>query len=472
MLPLVVDLDGTLLDSDLLVEGVFAFVRREPHKIFHPLYWLLAGGKAGLKSRLAQQTTIEPATLPYNRSLLQRLGEEKRKGRRLVLATAADERQAQQIAAHLGLFDEVLASNPARNLSGRNKAAILVARFGKGGFDYAGNAHADLPVWAAARHAYVVNPEAGVAWRLRRAENVAEILYTKGHLLHAWGRALRLHQWLKNTLLFVPLFGAHRFDEPALLWQGGLAFVLFGLAASSVYLLNDLLDLHDDRNHASKHRRPFAAGTLSLRDGMLAWPLLLLAAFVGGGLWLPPAFVLVLAVYYLLTLAYSLWLKRLMMIDVVTLALLYTLRIVAGAMVFSLALSFWLLAFSMFIFLSLAFVKRTAELHAVRSAGSARAHGRDYVPRDLEIVSSLGVSAGYIAVLVLALYIQDQTAQEFYRQPQLIWLACPLLLFWIGRVWLLTHRGEMHDDPVVFALKDRVSLLVGALFVLVFVLAA
>lgn len=473
MLPLVVDLDGTLLDSDLLVEAAFAYVRRNPHKLFAPLFWLLSGGKAGLKSQLARQTQIDAGGLPYNQQLLKRLREEKQKGRRLILATAADERQASQVADHLGLFDEVLASNSANNLSGCNKATLLVSRFGHRGFDYVGNAHADLPVWAAARHAYLVNPETGVIWRMRRAENVAEVLLTRGGAVRSWARALRLHQWLKNTLLFVPLLSAHRIGDLGLLVQGGLAFILFGLTASSVYLLNDLLDLHDDRNHAGKRHRPFAAGTLSVKSGVLACPLLLLVAFVGAGWLLPPMFVLILAIYYLLTLSYSLWLKRLLMVDVVVLAMLYTLRIVAGAMAFGLNISFWLLAFSMFIFLSLAFVKRAAELRVVRHSGrSDKAHGRNYVPQDLEVVSSMGAAAGYIAVLVLALYIQDQTTQRLYRHPQLIWLACPLLLFWVGRIWVLTHRGEMHDDPVVFALKDRVSLLVGGLFALVFILAA
>ena len=287
-----------------------------------------------------------------------------------------------------------------------------------------------------------------------------------------WARALRLHQWLKNLLLFVPLLVSHRLSVPGALLTGCLAFVLFSLCASSAYLLNDLLDLESDRQHPSKRRRPLAAGLISPRAVLITVPMILLCVFAVAAWSLPWRFVIAMAGYFAVTVAYSVWLKRFMIVDVVTLAMLYTLRIIAGTLLFSLVMTFWMLAFSMFIFLSLAFVKRYAELLAAREKGGAeRPGGRGYYAGDLSIISSLGSASGYLSVMVLALYIQDPNTAALYRNPRIIWMACPLLLYWISRVWVLAHRGAMNDDPVVFAIRDRVSLMVGALFGLVFWLA-
>jgi len=277
----------------------------------------------------------------------------------------------------------------------------------------------------------------------------------------------------KNALIFVPLLAAHQLTNPTQLWLGALAFLFFGLCASSVYLVNDLLDLEDDRHHASKRRRPFASGRLTVKWGLMAFPLLLFAAFAGALLLMPGQFVIALGVYYALTLSYSMVLKRYIALDVITLAMLYTIRVIAGGAAFGLPLTFWLLAFSMFMFLSLALCKRYAELReALQNGRTGKARGRGYDPNDLEMISSLGAASGYQAVLVLALYVRDQSTVALYGQPQIIWLACPVLLFWITRVWMLTHRGQMHDDPVVFAVSDRVSLIAGALFCIAFFAAA
>jgi 4-hydroxybenzoate polyprenyltransferase len=275
-------------------------------------------------------------------------------------------------------------------------------------------------------------------------------------------KAMRLHQWMKNLLVFVPLMAAHQYADAARDGLALLAFVAFSLTASSVYLLNDLVDVQDDRHHARKRHRPFASGALSLVTGWLVWPLLLGASAVLSLACMPLMFSLSLGVYFVLTVAYSLYLKQLAVLDVLTLAALYTLRIMAGAAAIDVPLSFWLLLFSMFIFLSLALIKRYSELKVARDAGKTGAlRGRGYEPDDLELVSSLGGSSGFIAVLVLALYIQDGQAAHLYAHPQLIWLVCPVLLFWISRAWLIAHRGQMHDDPIVFALKDKVSWGVG-----------
>lgn len=284
-----------------------------------------------------------------------------------------------------------------------------------------------------------------------------------------WVAALRLHQWLKNLLVFVPLFAAHLHLEPSLVLRALAAFAAFSLCASGVYLLNDLLDLEDDRNHPVKSTRPFAAGRIPVRHGVGAIPALLAASF-GLALWLLPGeFAITLGVYYTLTVLYSLVLKRHMMLDVVTLASLYTLRVIAGGTAIGVTLSFWLLAFSMFMFLSLALVKRYAELFQAHAAGQdGRARGRGYFPDDLPIIAALGAASGYMAVLVLALYINDANTARLYARPQLIWLACPLLLVWIGRVWMLAHRGRMSEDPVIFAIRDRTSLGIGTLLAVVF----
>ena len=336
-----------------------------------------------------------------------------------------------------------------------------------------GNSRADLPVWRAAREAVLVNTPAAVERAARETGNVSARFATLCNTPGNWFKALRIHQWLKNLLLFVPLLAAHRHTEWALLAQALVAFISFGLCASSVYLLNDLLDLNDDRHHPRKRLRPFAAGRLPLQAGLFMVPALLLSAFALALWQLPAAFAGVLLCYYLLTLSYSLVLKRLMVVDVMTLAALYTLRVFAGATALTIPLSFWLLAFSMFMFLSLAFVKRHAELFAEQKRGQhGKTRGRGYYPSDLDMITSLGASAGYMAVMVLALYIHEASTTNLYRHDELIWLACPLLLGWISRVWMLAQRGQMPDDPVVFALRDRVSLAIGACMALVFWMAA
>lgn len=468
--PLVIDLDGTLLRSDLLVESALAWVRARPLNALAPLAWL-AGGKAALKQRLAEAVELDVAALPYDERVLALIARERALGRRIVLATASHRLYAERVAAHLQLFDDVLATGDGVNLSAERKRDLLLQRYGHQGYDYAGNSGDDLAVWACARHAYVVNAGGALERRAQAHGNVAQLLprTPAGELLRAMARALRPHQWAKNLLLLLPLMAAHLAHDPARLAAGALAVVCFSLCASSVYLLNDLLDIADDRHHPSKRHRPFAAGTLPLLAGVAAAPLLLAAAF-GLALWLLPwKFSVVLLGYYALTLAYSLALKRVMALDAITLAGLYTLRLIAGAAAFSVPLTFWMLAFSVFMFLSLALVKRYAELREARHRGEeSQARGRGYFPGDLEMIASLGAASGYLSVLVLALYTQDRATVALYSQPQLIWLACPLLLFWITRTWMLTHRGQMHDDPVVFALKDRASLAVGALFALIF----
>lgn len=471
---LVVDLDGTLIKTDLLAETANRFLIEQPFRLFRLCAWLIRG-KSTLKFHLAESTNIEVTSLPYNEELLAWLRTEKAQGRRIVLATASHRILADQVAAHLNLFDGVLATDGAVNLKSNAKRDALVSRYGESGFDYVGNDWPDITVWQSAAKAHMVSNSSSLIEKVRSRGNLGLLMADgKPPLAVALFKVMRPHQWMKNLLVFIPLLAAHQYMHAVSVMQAVLAFVVFGLTASSVYVLNDLVDVADDRHHARKRNRPLASGNLSLFHGWAAWPAMLLLAFtlagpMGG---LPWRFTVTMVVYFMLTMAYSLRLKQTPIIDVLTLAMLYTLRVVAGAAAIVVPLSFWLLSFSMFVFLSLAFIKRYSELHAARDAGKAGIlRGRGYNPQDLELVSSLGCSAGYTAVLVLALYIQDAHTASLYANPTIIWLACPLLLFWISRAWLIAHRGNMHDDPIVFALKDRLSWVVVALFGAVFVLA-
>ena len=467
---IVVDLDGTLVHSDMLVENLFLFLRLHPLRVFKLFFWLLHG-KANFKHRLADAVLPGVSDLPYNNTLLAWLEQQRSTGASLVLATASDIRIAKAVAKHLGIFDEVLGTEGSNLSSGRKRAA-LVERFGENRFEYIGNSSADLAIWRSASVIHVANPEMGVLAAAKRIGSVETIFESRPAYFRTLIKALRIHQWAKNLLLFVPLLASHRILEVQLLLNGLLAFIAFGACASSVYLLNDLLDLPDDRQHPTKHKRPLAAGTLPMLHALFLIPVLLFFAFVVALWLLPIQFAGVLAAYYLLTLTYSLWLKRVVMLDVVTLAMLYSIRVVAGAAAMSLVATFWILAFCMFIFLSLAFVKRYTELRDARQKGKIeKSSGRGYYPTDFELLASLGGASGYISVLVLALYINDATSSPLYHSQQWMWAACPLLLFWLSRVWLLAHRGQMHDDPIVFALRDNVSRWIGTAFVLVFVLA-
>ena len=467
---IVVDLDGTLMSSDMLVESIFLFLRLFPLRAYHLLTWLLKG-KVSFKYYLASAVIPSVIDLPYNKDLLAWLEVQRNSGAKLVLATASDKRIANAIAEYLGIFDEVFGTEKV-NLSCERKRMLLVERFGDSGYEYIGNSSDDLSVWKSASVVHIVNPEFGVLRAANKICPVKTIFENRPPYLKSLIKTLRIHQWAKNLLIFVPLIASHRIFETQLLLNGLLAFFAFGLCASSVYVLNDLLDLPDDRQHPSKCNRPLAAGTFPIIHALFLIPVLLLAAFSLALFFLPTSFVVVLAAYYVLTLIYSLWLKRIVMMDVVVLAMLYTIRVVAGATAMSLVATFWILAFCMFIFLSLAFVKRYTELCDARQKGTVdKTSGRGYYPADFELLASLGGASGYISVLVLALYINDAAASALYHDQRWMWAACPLLMFWLSRVWLLAHRGQMHDDPIVFALRDNVSRWIGLSFVLVFVLA-
>lgn len=466
--PLCVDLDGTLIKSDVLLESLLLLLKKNPLYLLLLPLWLWRG-KAALKAQIAARVSLDPATLPYHRDFVDWLRSEHAAGRSLWLCTAANERLAQSIAAHVGLFDGVLASDGTINLAGAVKAEQLIARFGKGGFHYCGNERRDLPVWQHAGGAIVVQGSRGLEQQAGALTQVLHAFPATESPLRAGIRALRPHQWAKNVLILVPVLAAHVHN-----WTQGaqalLAMVAFCLCASSVYVLNDLLDLAADRAHTRKSRRPFAAGDLSIAVGLIMAPSLLAVAAVLA-VFLPIKFQLVFASYYAVTASYSFALKGIVLVDALLLAGLYTLRIIAGAAAAEVPLSFWMLLFAVFLFLSLAFVKRFAELEALRRRQRLAAAGRGYHVEDLPLLQSLGIASGYLSVLVLALYINSPEIQALYQRPKFIWMLCVLMLYWISRIWMKAQRGRMHDDPVVFALKDRVSLVIGLLAALT-VLAA
>ncbi len=469
--PLVVDLDGTLIRADILVEGMLGQFKKSKTALFELPFWFFMG-KTVLKTKLARHVELDIASLPYNKELITFLEQERKNNRQIVLATASHRFYADQIASHLGIFDRVIATEGNINLSSNAKRERLVAEFGHKGFDYMGNSREDLAVWTADDKAYLVDPDPGVSKLAEKNGNVERIIISRPNLLHAFFRSLRPYQWLKNLLIFIPLLAAHQVMNGLLFFQALFAFIFFCATASSGYLVNDLLDLENDRYHHRKKSRPLASGDLPIHIGLLTAPILFIAAFVFSLVFLSWHFTLALTLYYVITIAYSHFLKGLMGIDTIVLAFLYTLRIIAGSYACGLVPTFWILAFSMFIFLSLAMLKRYSELFDARAKGeTSRTKGRGYFPSDIEIIANLGISSGYLSVLVLALYIQDSRTLLMYKTHELIWLACPILLFWISRVWIIAHRGEMDDDPVLFAIKDKVSLMTGALFAFVFVLA-
>ena len=464
--PLVVDLDGTLLRSDLLIETAFSELRRRPHAIAD-MFMALLKGKANLKHRLSEPLDFDPSLLPYDAEVLQLIRAALEEGRAVYLASASHERLVSAVAAHLGLFKGWFATDAKTNCAGAIKAEKLVAAFGERGFDYVGNDAADLPVWLCAAKSYAICTPPAVARRLaQQCDDVEHLAYSQP-TWRTWLRLLRVHQYAKNALVFVPLVTNQLFDAQSLA-NAVLALVAFSLCASSVYLLNDLVDLPDDRCHRSKCRRPLASGEVPLSRAILAIPILLsLALLVAAAVSL--AFLAVLAAYFALTTAYSFILKRKMILDVMVLAGLYTMRVTGGAVAVSTWISPWLLAFVMSWFLALALVKRYTELVARLEAQLPDSESRDYRNGDAFMVGALAAAAGLNALTLFFLYVSSDRVRDFYARPEILWLIGPLLACWMARVLMLAHRGKMNDDPVVFAMKDKLSLAtlgaVGALLV-------
>lgn len=451
---LVVDLDGTLLRSNMLFESFWSAFGRDWRSPVLSVAALTVG-RASLKRYLAAASAVEVATLPYDPVVIAFVQDWRASGGRTALVTASDCDFAEAIASHLGIFDEVHGSDGKLNLKGDCKGQFLEERFGSRRFAYMGDARADLLVWKRAAKAITVNAPVALRREAERVCETVEHLVTDTKSVKPYFKALRPHQWLKNALVFLPMLAAHQLDSQTFLLSL-LAFVCFSLVASSVYVLNDLLDLAADRAHPRKKLRPFASASIPIAHG----PWMAAGLLVLGGLLaisISPSFLLATVAYYLLTTAYSLNLKRRIIIDICVLAGLYTARIIAGGVATDIPLSVWLLAFSVFFFLSLAAVKRQAELIDSADRGSLKASGRGYHVDDLPIISMIAIGAGYVSVLVMTLYVNSPAVVELYAHPETLWGVCAVLLYWITRTVMVAHRGRMHDDPVVYAAKDRIS---------------
>ncbi len=455
---LFVDLDGTLIRTDLLFESLLLLIRRNLLYLVVVPFWLLKG-RAWLKHQIARRVKIDPASLPYSEEFLAWLTSQRERGRTMTLISASNQQYVSAVAEHVGLFDAAIGSDGNTNLKARNKLQRIEEIVQGKEFAYAGDTRADLPIWTGARQILLVNCG---PWVIGRFENGPGEVLRFGSAAALFGpllRAMRPHQWLKNTLLFVPLILSHQLTRPELLFASAIGFMSFCLCASSVYLLNDMLDLDNDRTHQTKCKRPFASGELALVAGFVTVPALLIGAFLVS-LLLPADFRLVLLIYWLLTCLYSFALKRIFLLDVATLAVLYALRVTAGAEAMGVSITNFLIAFSLCLFLGLAMVKRVTELVNLRAGVAGAMSGRAYRKSHEPLLSVIGILASMMAVVVLVFYINAPATKGLYGTPLLLWLICPLLTVLLGRIWWLARAGRLHEDPVLFAIEDRFSQLI------------
>lgn len=465
---LYIDLDGTLTPTDTLWESALLHWKRN---VFAPMLWFfwLLKGKSFLKKKLSEIAIPDVSVLPFNEKVIEIIRAHKESGGTVILATAANLSIAEAVAKHHGFFDRVLASNETHNLSRKNKAEELF-RDSDGEFDYLGNSKDDIDVWAKSGRALLVAPHSFKS-RLPTGINIALHIEQKSNVIKSLAKALRVYQWVKNLLLFVPLILAHRVSDSTALLNGILAFICYSLCASSVYVLNDLLDIESDRHHVRKRKRPFASADLPIPLGIVLIPILLSFSFGLAIALLPTGFVLALLSYLIVTMLYSFGLKKVPVLDVIILAGLYTFRVLSGGIAMAIPISPWLLMLSIFLFLSLAFVKRYAEIVVLENSEKQGAKGRGYHVGDKSILGMTGVSSGMLSVLVFVLYLRSAEVLSLYTNTHLLWLVPPLFLYWIAHVWFIANRGEMHDDPILFASKDLPSYLVFGLIALIMILA-
>jgi len=466
MKPLCVDLDGTLIKSDTLLELFLKGLKENPLETFKSLL-LLKEGKASFKERLATLVELEVADLTFRQEVLTFVKAQP-KHREIVLATGAHRIVADRIATQTGLFDNVLATDSSTNLIGSNKLDCLVAKYGEDGFDYIGNDRVDWPIFEAADSKYLVASKSKFLDKSQERFINLKVFEIDNPSVKDWFNLLRVHQWVKNLLIFIPFLLEHNLSN-LMTWMIVLScFFAFNFLASATYIVNDLLDLRSDRSNKTKSRRPLPSGVISIPQAAKTaiFMFFLCACLL---IYLPGEFFIVLTLYLFSTLLYSFFLKSRLYIDIIALAALHSLRIVAGTVAISAEWSFWLLGFSMFFFLSLATAKRVAELKNIKESGLERTKGRDYIVFDIPVLIASGVSSGYSSVLIVALYINSEKVVRMYATPEILWLLCPLLLYWTGRIWLITGRGQMHEDPIIYALKDKISIYVLLLcIVLVF----
>ena len=456
-IPLVVDLDGTLIHTDLLYEGILMLLKKNPLYVFKFLLWGLKG-KAYFKNEIFKISKLRYDLLPYNKELLNFLQSESSKGRKLILATASLKSIAQEIGEVYPIFDKIYGTEKV-NLKGINKLKILTNDFDKSKFDYIGNSHSDLTIFSSSRFSYLVNPSKSLERKTRQISDLRYIWESQKPHLRDYIKAIRAYQWIKNLLIFVPLITSHRFYSLNLILLSTAAFFAFSFAASAGYVINDLLDLDADRAHPRKKSRPFASGKLSIPRGLILAFILLSGAMVIASQ-LNSHFLIILLGYFVISFSYSLYFKKIILFDVFILAFLYSTRIIAGGTATHISISFWLVSFSTFIFLSLAFVKRYSELMKITEGLDMKHRGREYRKEDLNLLQVMGIASGFLSVVVFSLYINSPEVRQLYSRPKILWTISFALLFWISHLWLITNRGEMTDDPIVYAIKDKISYLI------------
>jgi len=456
--PVVVDLDGTFIKTDLLHEGIIILLRRNPLNIFVCINWWLKG-KVFLKNQVYKSTSIKYELLPINEEVLNFIEAEKDNGRNLVLATASLITHAKEIMRIYPIFNEVYGTGDI-NLKGKNKLNVLVNEFGYSHFDYIGNSRSDLKIFTASRYSYLVNPSKSLERKTRYTSNVKHVWKSKVSIVD-YLKAIRIYQWLKNLLIFVPFITSHSFSISHF-FQAVAGFFAFSLVASSGYLVNDLFDLNMDRVHPRKRFRPFASGKIPILPGLILACILLVTGLLIGSQ-LNFSFFMILATYFVVSFSYSMYFKKMVLYDVFILASLYSIRVIAGGLASNIHISFWLILFSTFIFLSLAFVKRISELRKIKTGANLLDRGRGYSTLDINLIEMMGIASGFLSVVVFSLYINSPEVSILYSHPKVLWPLTFLFLIWISRIWVVTNRGEMTDDPIVFAIKDKGSYLILAL---------
>jgi len=469
--PLFVDLDGTLIKTNTLHEAILALVRTAPQRLLLLPFWLMRG-QAYLWHRLSQLVSLNVALLPYRPEVIEYLKREKRASREITLISGAHYTLVEGVARHLNLFDHCMGSDEMAHLIGEKKLSVIVHSYRKKSFDYIGDSRADLPIWKESRRAVIAGSNMSLVAQLRKcADSYDHIEPLEKPGIRSFLKAMRVYQWAKNLLLFAAIFLGHQFNNLPLIFDVLQGFAAFSLCGSAMYILNDLMDLEADRLHARKRKRPFAAGDISLATGALISVVLLLGAFAIA-ISLPLGFAAMLGVYFTLTLLYTFYFKEKLLVDVFILASLYTIRVWAGGVCAGIEISHWATAFFMCLFLSLALAKRHSELTA--SAGAQedkQLNRRGYRPSDTQFVLVYGCGSSLMSVLVIAIYLNSPDVSVHYRRPSLLWFVCPTLAYWTSRLWILAARGELDEDPVLFAIKDKISYLLGAIIVMIVLLA-
>ena len=467
--PLCVDLDGTLISTDTLSENTIGLIKKNPFYILLLPLWL-AKGKSYLKDAIAKRSPLNPALLPYNQEIINFIKQQP-KSRTIILASGTNERIATAVANHTKLFSQVFASSINHNGTGTEKANTLIHNYGDKKFDYIGNSFEDLPVWRHARYGHIVSRSTNLINQARQEATIKKIFTAPPISYKTWLKQLRIHQWTKNILLFIPLITAHKIFEPNALAPTIIGFLSFCAMASTIYIMNDAFDLSADRQHLTKKNRPLASGKISLVKALQVASGLLITSYLLAIVFLTPSFIFWLSIYAVANIIYSLWLKKIIIIDVILLASLYTLRIIAGSTAANITTSTWLFMFALFIFLSLALIKRTSELVNLKKVGQKKSPGRGYKSTHLKVVALTGLLLGYTSLITLSLYIKSAQVQLLYTTPLLLWLLIPLLFVWISRLWKRTWQGQMQEDPIVFAIQDTISYATGITAIAILILA-